>query len=776
MNDRTEWIEEPVEMAPQGPAFDVLGMLRRRKWLILVGLVAGLALGYLYFSQQRPVYESSAQVHVVKKATPDLPIGGIRASGSYDTTLSDQPILIKSRLVLDRAVQEGDLSSLASFRNSPTPADAVHSGLSAEAYGNVLRLRFQGPNAEDCATVVNAVIDTYVSFLGDTHQNVGKETVQLITEAKDELLKQLSEKEDHYRTFRQESPLLWKDGQGTNIHRTRLAQIEAARSSLLLKQSQVRADLQAIEAALARGDNRAALMLMVGKTEDKEAKEAAFASSEPSAARTIEQDLFPLRLEEEALLERYGPDHPRVIAVRKKMELTRNFHRSRASAAAKAPQSASPAEPVDFLAVYVQSLREQLEVYDEQMAEMNDLFAQEQSDAKALTVHEVQEITFQKEIERTQRLFDAVVQRLEEINLVKDYGGYNVQVLAPPNVGAKVAPSLPKTMAVAGALGLLAGCLLALLVDMADKTFYSPEDIERYLGEPIVGHIPLIATKKLRRTHEQLAPILIAAHRPRSQLAESFRAVRTALYFSTHGAGHKVIQITSPTPSDGKTTLAGNLAVSIAQSGRSVIVVDADARRPQIHKLFSLSRDVGLTSVINGEADLDEAIQSTALENLSVLACGPNPSNPSELLTSPRLKEVLDVLRERFDFVLVDTPPMLAVTDPGVVAPRVDGVLLTLRIKKNVRVNAVRSIEMLSSLGANVLGAVVNGVGGVGRYGYGEYRYGAYRYGYNRYGYGYGGQGYGEYYTEESAEEPSANGASRTDVNRPLSNGSPRPR
>jgi capsular exopolysaccharide synthesis family protein len=203
-----------------------------------------------------------------------------------------------------------------------------------------------------------------------------------------------------------------------------------------------------------------------------------------------------------------------------------------------------------------------------------------------------------------------------------------------------------------------------------------------------------------------------------------------------------VVQITSPNPEDGKSTLTANLAVSIAQSGKRILLIDADLRKPQVHKIFGVGGDVGLVSVITGEVDPAEAIQPSAIPGLSLLPCGPVPPNPAELLTAPRFKDLLDVLREQFDFVLIDTPPLLAVTDPSVVAPRVDGVLLTVRITKNGRPAAERAKEMLDTLGANVLGVVVNGIdrnNGAGSYAY---------------GYGYGGYGYGSEKYHEEAEQP----------------------
>jgi polysaccharide biosynthesis transport protein len=235
--------------------------------------------------------------------------------------------------------------------------------------------------------------------------------------------------------------------------------------------------------------------------------------------------------------------------------------------------------------------------------------------------------------------------------------------------------------------------------------------------------------------------------------AEAYRGVRTALYFSAR-EGHRIVQITSPNPGDGKTTVASNLAVSIAQSGRRTLLIDADLRRPTVHKVMNLPNEVGLASVIAGMVDPQEAVRETGVPNLSVLTTGPIPPNPAELLTSSHFKELLDFFRDRYDFVIVDTPPVLAVTDPCVVAPRVDGVVLVIRLVKNGRPMAERAKELLAGLGVSVFGVIVNAVedGAIGGYGYGYY---AYRYG--RYGYGYGSSKYLAA-DQQDAAKPDANG------------------
>lgn len=196
----------------------------------------------------------------------------------------------------------------------------------------------------------------------------------------------------------------------------------------------------------------------------------------------------------------------------------------------------------------------------------------------------------------------------------------------------------------------------------------------------------------------------------RSAEAEAFRGIRTALYFGSgsNGKGPRTIQVTSPTAGDGKSTMAANLAISIAQSGKSCLLIDADLRRPRVHELFSAPADRGLATIIANETELDDALIDSGVPGLCLLPCGPLPPNPSELLTSARLLELLETLRQRYDVIIIDSPPMLAVSDPSMVAALVDAVVVTVRLAKNRRPEIERALDMLQGLDANLLGVVAN--------------------------------------------------------------------
>jgi len=755
---------------PEG-GLNLFAVAWQRKWITVCLTIIALGLGYLYFLKATPVYESRAQILLIKEES-NLPMASAEGQVNYEDELSTHMILIQSPVIVQRAVEEYDLASLPSLKTEISPIRAIIEGLEASRGGgrqtpdpNVFVLAYRGNDPEDCQKILDAVYHVYQDSLGETYQAFSDKTLDLIGKARDELDSKLIERENAYGKFRLASPLLWKGEDGANLHELRMGEIEIARSQIIVENSQAKAQIEAIETAIEQGGNREALMLLISRDDSL---------GSPRSSRDLrtsfEQQMFVTLLDEQMLLEDYGADHPKVKAVRKKMELMREHLGS-----IPLPEDAEDT-PVDFLSLYVESLRQQIRIGEERLSEFDTLFDQERDSAKAMASFQLTDEAFRSEIGRNQRLFDGVVKALDEMELIQDYGGVDTQLIAPPGVGFLVRPKLPVVLAMSGVLGLLAGFGLGYLVELADKRFRSPGDVQQQLGLPLVGHVPVIdSDRRIKRradkepTEGELSPLLCTHFRPKSRQAEAYRAVRTSLFYSAHGQGHKVIQITSPNPGDGKTTLASNLAVSIANSGKSVLIVDSDFRRPRVHRFFGLKNTVGLSCLIAEKAEIPEACQETAIPNLWAITCGERTQSPADVLTSARLVQLLDMLKEKYDFVIVDSPPLLAVTDPSVVASRVDGVLLVIRLSKNARHAALRAAEMLRSLGAEILGTVVNGVGRKAGYG-GYYRYGGYRYGGYRYGgyqqgygdeYGYGdgnhnGNGDNAYYSDDPADEKAA--------------------
>jgi capsular exopolysaccharide synthesis family protein len=214
---------------------------------------------------------------------------------------------------------------------------------------------------------------------------------------------------------------------------------------------------------------------------------------------------------------------------------------------------------------------------------------------------------------------------------------------------------------------------------------------------------------------------LISYLDPKSPVVEAYRTLRTNLKYTDVGSPLRKVLVTSPGPGEGKSTITANLAVVLAQSGQRVIAASVDLRKPMLHRYIGLSNQLGVTTILAGQATLADCLQDTGVENMRFLASGPHPPNPAELLSSQRMQELLIELQERADIILFDAPPIVAVTDAAVLAPHMDGVLLVVNVGTVPREMAIRSKEQLLKVGARLLGVVLNRVDS--REGYGYYYY-----------------------------------------------------
>jgi capsular exopolysaccharide synthesis family protein len=258
-------------------------------------------------------------------------------------------------------------------------------------------------------------------------------------------------------------------------------------------------------------------------------------------------------------------------------------------------------------------------------------------------------------------------------------------------------------MVAAIVLGMLLGGGLAILRDRNDGRMRSIEEIQTVVGMPILGVVPAMSG---RRT--AVARAMTVHLDPRSVVAEAYRTIRTALYFGADGSRCKTLLVTSPEPGDGKTTSASNLAIAIAQTGRSVLLLDADFRKPTQHKNLDIKDSLGLSSVLAGREPLERAIQRTGVEGLDILPCGPIPANPSEILNSREFGELIDTLATRYDHIIFDSPPVNAVTDARILGAVCDATILVLRADKSTKKAGEHARNALLTVGARVLGAIVN--------------------------------------------------------------------
>jgi capsular exopolysaccharide synthesis family protein len=295
------------------------------------------------------------------------------------------------------------------------------------------------------------------------------------------------------------------------------------------------------------------------------------------------------------------------------------------------------------------------------------------------------------------------IQSLQQIRLAEAQSTSSLIQKDPavPNY-APVQPQPVRSAMLAAVVGLMLAAGIVFLIAFLEDEIRDPEEITRKWGIPILGLIT---------SHKPNGNTIITMSQPRSPVAEAYRSLRTNLQFSSIDNPLKTIVVTSASPSDGKTSVVSNLATVMAQNGKEVVVMDSDLRRPRIHKIFSLSNRIGLSDYFIRPSDqMAGVMKSSKVKGLSIITSGSLPPNPSELLNSAKMMEVVNVLGTHFDIVILDTPPLLAVTDALVLAPRVDGVILVIDPTKTKRGALRHAIEQLQQVKANLLGVVLNNI------------------------------------------------------------------
>lgn len=337
----------------------------------------------------------------------------------------------------------------------------------------------------------------------------------------------------------------------------------------------------------------------------------------------------------------------------------------------------------------------------------------------------IQAKMLQQEIDTNRQMLDRLLQsqqgvELSTAGLLKN----SIRIVEfSPRPRSAVAPKRAQNILLSALLALLGGVGLVLFLDYINNKIQSVEDIDRYLRLPALGVIPMLETgvkgRRLLGTIQQSqgkeltqptpggGSLILTQVEANSSMAESYRQLRTALLLSSAGHAPRTILFTSSQPAEGKTTTAVNTAISLAQTGAAVLIIDADLRRPRIHKVFSLKNNSGLSSFLAGEGELASQIQ-IAMPNLYVLPVGPLPPNPAELLGSVRMKQVIETLATNFDHIIIDSPPVASFADSLILSSLVDGVIIVVKGGVTPREMAQRTKAHLQSVGARILGAVIN--------------------------------------------------------------------
>ena len=451
------------------------------------------------------------------------------------------------------------------------------------------------------------------------------------------------------------------------------------------------------------------------------------AFSDPKIS-TLQSKLEELQGNLEKLNAKYGPENKQIIEAKLQISVTRE----QLDANRKALEEKLKGEY-------------ELGVRDE--ASLKSALDRAKGEAVTQNQDNIQFNILKTEVDTAKSMYTDFLNKTNQAKVEVAQQHNNMRLIQPARVpGAPVGPNRFRTILIGLFLSLLGGIGLAYFLEYLDNTIKTVEDVGRYAQLPALGVIPAIAGatalrlkgnrrgKKLSAGQLNGSSELARTSDPmtvfdsRSSAAEAYRVVRTSMLLSAAGSPPKTILVTSGQPGEGKTTTVVNTAISLAQLGSSVLIIDCDLRRPATHKIFGLEiNGDGLSSYLSREMEVDGLIHKLQIPNLSLLPCGPIPPNPAELISSPRMKDLLKAMAARYDHILIDSPPLINVTDPVILSSMVDGVILVVHGGKSPRAIVQRARQELLGVGAKIFGVVLNNVD-LHREGYD-----AYYYYYNRY-------------------------------------------
>ncbi len=692
---------------------EYLRVLIKRKWIVLscvAGIFAAVAIASL---RQTPVYEAVGRI-AVNKADSNLITfkDSMPVMDYYDPTDLDTEVrILQSDLLALQVIRQLNLDKRPEYGGGthaqpnlvadPLQADTTRAtALLGGFKGNlkvslipntrIMEIHYRSTDPTLAANAVNTLAATYVE------QNF-KTKFESTMQASDWLSKQLIDLQMKVETsqeklvrYQKEHEILGMD-EKQNIITQKLDELN---KELTLAESD-RMQREAVYRQTQSGDPDAVASAVNSDTTPNLAGTGTF----PLLDKLHQQEA-DLKIQIADLSTQFGPAYPKVAQLNNQLK---EIDRQLQSEMKKG----------------VDRLRGEYQAALQREGMLREALEKQKQEANRLNENAIDYSLLKRDVDSNRQLYEGLLEKLKEAGVTAGLRSNNFRIVdAARAPTAPVEPNIPRNLAFAFVLGITSGVGLAFLLESMDNTVRTTEQAQIISALPSLGMIPLGSKsgsngngKRLTLTSSREAVELVTQVRPQSQMAESYRALRTSLLLSSLGAPPKAIMVTSARPQEGKTTTAINSAIVLAQKGVRVLLVDADLRRPSVHKTLGMGPRSGLSNVLTGSATLEQTITtSPILPSLFILPAGSPPPNPAELLASTQMKDVLNELRERFDHIVIDTPPTLSVTDAVVLSPRVDAIILVIRSGQTTKQALRRARDILMQVNAHVTGVLLNAV------------------------------------------------------------------
>jgi polysaccharide biosynthesis transport protein len=712
----------------------------KRKWILVTFAAVLVAFVAVLSFTATPLYKATATILIDEPSTSVVNIQDLlNSSGYYQTDylgtyFNTQLKLLTSRSLAERVAKKLNLGNRPEFQAARSPrlhpvqaakrilslgwlfpkkpaagspsataapvvsyAYAVTGGLiiSPVPETRIVQVSYTSSQPVLAADIVNTLVEEFVSYSVETRYEATKQTSEFLSETIAQLREDLKRKEEDLQKYGEEKKLLFlNDKESTVVNK--FSDVNTAFTEAQIdrfKKEALYRELKGLNInALPESVNNPLIQSL--KTSYTQAKS---------------------ELEEKSKF--YRPDYPEMVKLRARLESTKN-------ALEEEIRKAVGAAEADYRAALNKE------------KSLQGLLDSQRTDVVKMNNNAILYRSLQIEVDNMRNLLSTLVSKQNEIQVSSQLGGLrtsNIKIVDRALVpSSPFTPDTRRNLMMALFLGLFGGLGLIFLVEYLDNTVKGPEDVEKLVGLPSLGIIPYLTVEGLKKrstayggttysygaedgmrgeSQPEITEIeLINYLFPKFSIAEDYRTIRTSILFSHPDSSPKTVCFTSTMPQEGKTATVSNMAISFAQLEGKVLLIDADLRKPRLHKVFQTRNMIGLSSFLTGNVIFDEAILKTSIENVWIIPSGPHPPNPAELLNSKLMKDMLLRVKDRFDTILIDTPPILAVIDPLIVSSLADCTVMIVQAGRTTRRALARAVDEVRKAKAEIIGVVFNEV------------------------------------------------------------------
>ncbi len=706
-------------LPPQESALrEYFRVLIKRKWTVVGCLITIFGIVAVASFKMTPIYEAVGRIAINKPDTNLVNFKDSQNGGgdfSDPTDMDTEVTILQSDLLALQVIKALNLDKLPEYGGKPATgptdnlapdpllADSARTssllggfkgGLRVALKPNtrIVEIRYVSANPQLAAAIVNKLAETY------TEQNF-KTKFESTMQASDWLSKQLVDLQMKVETsqeklvrFQKEHEILGAD-EKQNIITEKLAELNKELTSA----EAARMEKESLYRLVQSGDPE----VVASTAGALETGGAGGTSGLAPLIGSLHSKQAETKIQIAELSTQFGPSYPKVAQLNNQLKEV-------------------DAQIQLELKKVADRVRGQFLAAQQQEALLREEFDKQKQEANKLNESAIVYTLLKRDVDVNRQLYEGLLEKLKEAGVTAGLKSNNIRVVDVARTPTyPTEPNIPRNLMFALVLGLTTGIGLAFLLENMDNTVRTTEQAQVISGLPALGMIPMGSKNGLDSAGKKLLTLassreaveLVTQARPQSQMAESYRALRTSLLLSNLGTPPKIIMITSARPQEGKTTTSINTAIVLAQKGVRVLLVDADLRRPSVHKTLGMGPRSGLSNVLTGSITLEQAItRSPILSNLFILPAGTPPPNPAELLASSNMRDLLTDLREQYDHIVIDTPPTLSVTDAVVLSQRVDAIILVIRSSKTTKQALRRSRDILMQVNARITGVLLNAV------------------------------------------------------------------